>query len=144
MSPRSSASPSSPERASEGAPFAKVKQRLLKALRAHGFVKIYIDYDGEGDQGQIESISTEGANRQPVSLEARTRVVLSTCDAPSTFRSFAEVLDEFAWMILAHYHDGFENNDGGFGTITIDVRSATITLDHNDRVVDCSNTRTEV
>ena len=32
-----------------------------------------------------------------------------------------EALDDFAWAVLDAYHDGFENNDGGFGTIVIDV-----------------------
>ena len=53
-------------------------------------------------------------------------------------------MDDFAWTILAEYHCGFENNDGGFGTITVNAAEATVTLDHNDRVVESVNTTSEV
>ena len=44
----------------------------------------------------------------------------------------------------AHFHDGFEINDGGYGTIRIDVAKRTVILDHDDRVIETVNTRTEV
>jgi len=36
------------------------------------------------------------------------------------YSSLPQALEEFAWALLRVYHDGFENNEGGYGTIEID------------------------
>lgn len=144
MSPRSSASQSSPEGASDGAPFAKVKRRLLKALRARGIARVQIEYDGEGDSGQIGEITAHDARGKIVALNHPIRLALRDGERPTRYGSLGGAIDDLAWTILGHYHDGFVNNDGGFGTISIDVAEATVTLDHNDRVVDSVNTTTQV
>jgi hypothetical protein len=144
MTGRLKVSQSSPERASDGAPFAKTKHKLLRALRARGIAAVKIEYDGYGDQGQIESIVALNASDRRVPLNRPTRLVLREGNPPTLYPSLEEAIDDFGWMILQHFHGGFEDNDGGFGTITIDVPRGTVSLDHDDRFTDTVNSRTEL
>jgi len=50
---------------------------------------------------------------------------------------------DFAWSVAYHQHPGFENNEGGYGTLTWDVGKDSITLDHADRYVECSHSHDE-
>jgi len=50
---------------------------------------------------------------------------------------------DFAWSLAYHHHPGFENNEGGYGTLTWDLRNDSITLDHADRYVECSHSYVE-
>ena len=46
-------------------------------------------------------------------------------------------------IAVSQHHDGFENTDGGYGTLTINVEAATVTLQHSTRFVDSITTETE-
>lgn len=48
-------------------------------------------------------------------------------------------LDEFTWAFAYQQHPGFENNEGGYGTLTWDLTKDGIDLDHADRFVDCTH-----
>ncbi len=48
-------------------------------------------------------------------------------------------LDEFAWAFAYQQHPGFENNDGGYGTLTWDLSNDSIHLDHADRFVESTH-----
>jgi hypothetical protein len=119
------------------------KAVLLAALKKTRAALVTVEYDGEGDSGQITGIGAVTALAKPAKLP-KGPFSLQLCDADSSYVSIEEVLDAFAWAVLRAYHGGFENNEGGFGTLTIDVAKGTITLDHNDRIIDVSNTLTEV
>lgn len=110
------------------------KAELLAALRAAGITSVSVEYNGEGDSGQVDDIL---AHRGDTKIKAAATIL-------STGRSLSDEIDDFAWELLDVYHGGFENNDGGQGQITIDVAAGTVTLDHNDRVTEFLNTVTEV
>lgn len=118
------------------------KQALLAALRGARAATVQIAYDGEGDGGQVGDIRVLSARNRPVKLDGG--VVLDLDRAPESFASLDLALDAFTWALLEVYHAGFENNEGGFGTIDIDVASGTVTIDHNDRIVEVCNSMTEV
>ena len=109
------------------------KAPILKALASLGVAKVVIAYDGEGDSGQVNDITATTDKDAEVSL-----------DAPYLETTLHEALDDLAWDCLTAYHVGFENNEGGEGDITINVADGVITIDHNDRIVQLSNTTTEV
>jgi hypothetical protein len=44
-----------------------------------------------------------------------------------------DALDEFLSAWLSDEHPGWENNDGGFGTMSIDLNKRSIGLEHNNR-----------
>jgi hypothetical protein len=138
-------SENSPERASSSALFAKAKRALLRALRKHGIAQVEIRYDGAGDEGQIQDIrGFDAEGRLVPSLVIRSSKLPLAPGSGGRQQTLHENLDEFAWSLLGHYHDGFYDGDGGFGTITIDVAKRTVTLDHDDCFTDSVNTVTEV
>ncbi|WP_409562684.1 DUF6878 family protein [Hyphomicrobium sp. MC8b] len=104
------------------------KATLLAALAAAGIARAEIDYDGEGDEGQINCITAFDANNTAVVITAAHRNVIET----------------IAWDFLTDLHGGFQDNDGAYGTIYIDVAAATIALDHYARFTDAFHTRTEI
>jgi Family of unknown function (DUF6878) len=114
------------------------KKPILAALKRFNIAKAVTVYDGEGDSGQIESITATTVDGKDASLD----VLFGSQDPQSP--TLRDVLDDFAWACLEAYHDGFEINDGGYGDITIDVASGKVLIDHNDRFTDVTNTTTEV
>jgi hypothetical protein len=124
--------------------FASAKRVILKVLRARAIATVTIAYDGEGDTGQIGDILACDAKQQPVDIEGPVRLPLYPGIPAREYDSLRAALDDFAWDLLAHFHAGFEDNDGGYGTITIDVPGRLIKLDHDDRIIDTINTLTEV
>jgi hypothetical protein len=124
-------------------PFIAAKRRMLAVLKRRGITSVSIDYDGEGDSGQIAGIGATDAQNRPASLLAPVRVALRSAK-PDRYPTLEDALEEFAWSLLAHYHGGFENNDGGFGTIHINVAKGSVCIEHNDRFSDVIETTTEV
>jgi len=121
-----------------------IKASLCAALKTKGIAKVSIEYDGEGDSGGVNDIQAFDQKQQPVSLDDPVALALHNPEEPTTYASLYEALDDFAWTALGLYHDGFVDNDGGFGAITIDVAKSTVTIDHNDRITDVDNTVTEI
>ena len=117
-----------------------IKRRLLKELGRSRIVSVTIAYDGEGDSGQIEDISAYNAAGKLTKLDRRVRLSASHSEPIALYQA----IDEFAWELLAVYHGAYYDNEGGYGTIEIDVASGRVHIDHNDRVIDVCNTQTEV
>ncbi|KIC39831.1 hypothetical protein RA27_17425 [Ruegeria sp. ANG-R] len=97
---------------------------LIAQLRGLGITEVIAEYEGYGDSGNIEDVTV-----RPVGVKL-------------TDDQFAEVGD-FAWSFAYHQHPGFENNEGGYGTLTWDVAADSITLDHADRYIECSHCHDE-
>lgn len=100
------------------------RNELLPQLRGLGITEVIAEYEGYGDSGNIEDVMV-----QPVGI--------ALPDDLST------KLGDFAWSVAYHQHPGFENNEGGYGTLTWDVTADSIALDHADRYVECSHSRDE-
>jgi hypothetical protein len=122
-----------------------MKAELIKALATIKASRAVIQYDGCGDNGQIESVEAFRANGKAVSLNTPPfELTVEGSETTGRYSSLRDALDDYAWELLAVTHDGFENDDGGYGSITIDVAKAAVTLDHNDRFTDSVNTVTDV
>lgn len=116
------------ERQKRQAQLPILKDALLEELSRHGIAIVIVHYDGEGDSGQTEDI--EAFN--------------STSDTMDLAGPLRRKINDFTWGVLDIYHDGFVNNDGGYGELTIDVAARSVRLDHNDRVIEALSTTTEV
>ena len=114
------------------------KTPVVAALAKLGIATVTAVYDGEGDSGQIDSITAHGADGTERPLEGDILVG----DQPP--EAIHEALDAFFWDCLTAYHDGFENNDGGYGEITIDVATASVTIEHNQRFTDIDSSSQEI
>lgn len=97
---------------------------LLPQLRALGITEVIAEYEGYGDSGNIEDVTV-----QPSGIALPDELCTK--------------LGDFAWSVAYHQHPGFENNEGGYGTLTWDVTADSISLDHADRYVETSHSHDE-
>jgi hypothetical protein len=91
------------------------RARLLAELRALGATTLEAEYDGYGDSGNVEAITT-------------------VPDLPEV--DAVPGLADFLWSVAYAEHSGFENNEGGGGTVAWDLVADRIDLDHYDNVVE--------
>jgi len=97
---------------------------LLAQLCALGISEVTAEYEGYGDSGNVEDVTVQPSEVQlPEPLATK--------------------VGDFAWSLAYHHHPGFENNEGGYGTLTWDIAADSITLDHADRYVECSHSYDE-
>ncbi|SRR5581483_4333289 len=122
----------------------KAKAALLQVLKDKGIAHAEVEYDGEGDSGQVNDIRFLDADNAELQPAGAVTVSLVGDPKPNEYETLQDAVESFVWDLLHAYHSGFENNEGGHGTITIDVAKGSVLLDHNDRVIDVVNTMTEV
>jgi hypothetical protein len=92
---------------------------VLPALLACGVANIEIAYSGYGDSGAIDGVQYRDANGLRVvrdNLPQGVREQLETC-------------------VYAFLPVGFENNDGSQGSLTIDLTTRKITLQHEQNEI---------
>ena len=109
----------------------KNKENLKRALtlmncKHLGVVEISIEFSGSGDSGDIDDIyfRTEKDSYEYI-------------DMPD--KKAEELIRDFAWDIIQSKVDtvgDWVNNEGGYGTITIDVENNTFNLDYSQRTTE--------
>jgi hypothetical protein len=115
------------------------KAVLFDALVPAGITIINIEFDGEGDSGQIDGISAK-AGKQEAQLPTTKITILQlrwgqTEPTPSEFTLEAAV-EALCYDYLEQEHGGWENNDGAFGEFAINVAERTIDLEFYSRYTD--------
>lgn len=85
---------------------------LFLKLKNMGIKEVSIDFSGGGDSGDIDSI--EFYDKTGYSVQGLT-------DDKSQFT-------DLAWDIINGIAEDWYNNDGGHGTVTIDVETATYNI----------------
>jgi hypothetical protein len=79
---------------------------LFAALKDAGVTNVEIRYDGGGDSGQVEDVEFYGDN----------------IDSSALNDKFEGNLQDLGYYILEqHYNWDWYNNDGGYGTINIEL-----------------------
>ena len=108
---------------------------LCPILAAHGITTVTIGYDGGGDEGQIEHVETFGTagKIELPDVECRRHGMDFNGTIYEQPDRLPSALESFGYEVLEGAHDGWENNDGAFGTLTIDVASRAASLEHNSR-----------
>jgi hypothetical protein len=115
------------------------KAVLFDALAPAGITSIQVEFDGEGDSGQINGVSAF-AGDQPADLPA-TKLTLQqlpwgqTDSTPSEL-TLEAAIETLCYDYLEQTHGGWENNDGGYGEFRIDVAKRSIELEFNGRFTD--------
>jgi hypothetical protein len=122
---------------------AHAKDAMLSALRVRDIATVIIAYDGECDTRRIGHIAAHDAKKQPVGIDDPVQLALYETKSLVTYASLREAIHDFAWLLLEHFHDGFEVGEGGYGRITIRVPEKWITIEHEARFVETVTTRTE-
>lgn len=128
------------------------RDEIFALLRENGVVVVDAYYDGQGDSGQIESITALGRDKQVVDLgriQTSIQITSKVWDSenrnwkkiPSAnTKTLIEALDDIFYEALEEQQPGWENNDGAFGNFIMDVAAQTITWEHNSRFTDYETT----
>ncbi len=113
------------------------KAVLFDVLAKAGITAVVVEFDGAGDAGQIESLAAYADERVVALPDAAIAFREPGPDATGlTDRTcpLAEAVETLAYDLLEQEHDGWEINDGAFGTF--DVADRSIQLAMNARFTD--------
>jgi hypothetical protein len=115
------------------------KRAIFKGLAEAKITEVRVAFDGEGDSGQIETI-TAFLDNERVNLPTTTipfRQVPRTGTRPVTVLELpSEAIEALCYDYLEDSHGGWENNDGAFGEFRLCVSRRTIELLFNARFTD--------
>ena len=107
---------------------------LIPQLKAAGIAYVVAYYDGSGDSGQIEEVHFFDATAdQDEVYGARSIGDISGNSKPAPLLTDAIDLDPIFDNLCP---PGYENNDGGFGAVILDVEGAKIRVNSAARFTD--------
>ncbi len=118
------------------------KQALASAMRSLGLTSVAVTYSGSGDSGQIDEVGfqpsdfEDGLHKVSVALVRYRWDEERSCGGSELhfeemlLCDIAEALCDTAIELCQH--DGYENNDGGSGTFTLQAGDASAELEHSD------------
>ena len=95
---------------------SKLRTEILPALAQHRVANIEAAYSGYGDSGAIDGTQFRDPAGQRID---RAKI-------PSA------ILEQLENAIYEFLPSGFEINDGGQGTLTIDTQTAKVTIQHQE------------
>ena len=90
--------------------------RFSEALRAAGVSKVSVSYSGDGDEGRAEPPQFQNS--------ADCAIEESNLPADLDTATLGDLLEAFA-------PEGYEDGEGGHGTITFDLQTGKIRVEHN-------------
>lgn len=101
---------------------------LAQKAKDIGVTAVVIRYSGSGDSGQVDEV--EYVNKEGVVVDE------------AKWQELEEFFAEWAFdeLISNSEHDGFWNNEGGYGSIDIDFETNDIKWDHSDYIQHTSDT----
>jgi hypothetical protein len=96
---------------------------LLHGLKTAGHEELSCEYSGEGDEGNINEIAldSETLGSKDLGPDPRVRRLL-----PHGATDFA-TLEGWLGGLIYHEHGGYQDNEGGGGEVTIDLRTGRLT-----------------
>jgi len=106
---------------------AKLRAEVLPALRNHRVATVEAAYSGYGDSGAIDGVQYRD--------EAGERVDRTTIAQP--------LVEQLETCIYEFLPSGFEINDGGQGTLTIDTQTAKVTIQHQENYTETRDSTRE-
>jgi len=118
------------------------KAIVFDALAAAGLTRVTVEFDGEGDSGQINDI-TAYTGEAPAELPSTSlklqRAPQNGGDLRTAEATLRDAIETLCYDYLSQTHGGWENNDGAYGTFEFDVGKRSIHLDFNARFTDTTN-----
>ena len=129
------------------------RQPLLTALAALGITQLVVRYEGGGDSGDVSELEifpellAQANIANTLKVEQLTYHCLAGEYQDGEYRYFLQeqqssidsALRDFVLTWVDAHHGGWENNDGGSGTMTINVTEGTFRLEHTEYYTECSN-----
>jgi hypothetical protein len=117
-------------------------KEVCKVLEPLGITMIEVEYDGSGDEGSIEFITfiSNGSEYKGEMPKEKFKTLFNYSGAESEDVDIREIIDQICCHFLP---DGWGNGDGSFGTLKIDTKNRTATLEHNERYTEVNTTEEE-
>jgi len=114
---------------------------VFDALAAAGLTRVSVEFDGEGDSGQIDGITayTGYAPAELPSSSLTLHQAQRTGDPTTAEATLPDAIETLCYDYLTQCHDGWENNDGAYGTFEFDVPNRRIQLDFYGRFTDAEH-----
>jgi hypothetical protein len=115
------------------------KGLVFVVLDAANITEVFVEFDGEGDQGQITSVSAfrdEESAELPATTVSMQQVSYGGTEPVTAEITLQEAIETLCYDYLAETHDGWENNDGAYGEFLLDVAKGTVELKFNGRFTD--------
>jgi hypothetical protein len=109
------------------------KTVVLDALSEAGIASVTVEFDGEGDSGQINGVHCEGSGADLAKINVTVRHAAFGGAISEKTETLESAVESLCYGYLEFEHGGWENNDGAFGEFTIDVAARTIALEFSAR-----------
>lgn len=123
----------------EASVLGRNRRILLAVLAEAGAVTSTATYVGCGDSGGVEDVSVEMPAEAPFDMSALVTVfaergVFENGEWRSTIVeqqvSIEQALRDFADEVIDVVHGGWENGDGGSGSVIFDCQAGTVRIEH--------------
>jgi hypothetical protein len=125
-------------------PFAVALKTAVDFLKTKGVTRIAMDYNGYGDSGsfgfirfieQPRKIDAPGQEHpENAMLLAHQLSGVSAAESPHQWQNekptVEEVIEDYAYRLLANRHPGWEINEGSTGEMFVDLHDGTVTHSH--------------
>ena len=105
----------------------RLRSEIIPRLVQHRVANVEAAYSGYGDSGAIDGVQYRDAAGQRVD-----RTTLPQ-----------DVIEQLETCIYEFLPSGFEINDGGQGTLTIDTRTAKVTIQHQENYTETRDSTRE-
>jgi hypothetical protein len=124
------------------------KLAILAAMKAAGIKVVTVEYTGEGDSGNGMDVSAEGGSELETNTQVDLMVVSNSWNEGAKCwdsqevvetMSLADALEKFVDDLIEKHHSGFENGDGGGGSVTLDAKEGTVAYEKYDCYVERSS-----
>lgn len=122
---------------------ARVRRRnkdiVFDALSAEKITEVHVEFDGEGDDGQIREVWAyrgRELTQIPTTTIAIREVSWGVQRSSVTQSSLEEAIETLCYDCLAENHDDWRNDGGSYGEFRFDVGARTVTLEINERYTD--------
>ncbi len=122
------------------------KAAIMAALKSNGVTNATSEYSGSGDEGSTGSVTVHPENTAALEYNVTVKMIGSTFDSSAEKwitkasdsnltleQALRDVTDQ---LIEMNGHAGYEDGDGGGGSVTFDVENDTVEHDHYDCVVE--------
>ena len=105
----------------------RLRDKILPQFRAIGVANIEVSYSGYGDDGSIDGVQY----RDPTGIRV-DRVTIPE-----------KLIEDLESCVYSFLPAGFEINDGGQGTLTIDVQLAKVAIQHQENYTESRDSTRE-
>jgi hypothetical protein len=112
------------------------KGAVFDLLAAANITRVLVEFDGEGDSGQINTLTAfRGDERAdlPATMVSVQNVAWGDANPVAMQSTLGSAIETLCYDYLEETHGGWENNEGGFGEFHLDVAARTVELEFNGR-----------